>query len=111
MSTLTIAEGRTVAAEAASDFQNKIDFDCLRDLPPVTRDCVRVYLCRHGQTENNRLHLVQGARVDPPLNDTGRQQASRIGKVLSRIDSSQAPTTICQQDLSTPLGALATHDD
>lgn len=98
-SVLSILEGSIVVAEAVTGDRNEIDFDCLRDLPPVTKDCVRVYLCRHGQTENNRLHLVQGARVDPPLNDTGRQQATRIGRALSRIDSSQAPTTIRHSQL------------
>ena len=31
------------------------NFDCLLDLPPITPGCVRLYLCRHGQTEYNRL--------------------------------------------------------
>ena len=26
------------------------NYDCLLDLPPITKGCVRVYLCRHGQT-------------------------------------------------------------
>lgn len=58
---------------------------CLQDLPPVTKGCVRVFLCRHGQTENNRLRLVQGARINPNLNDTGCQQAKRIGYALSGL--------------------------
>ena len=45
----------------------------------------RLYLCRHGQTENNRLHLVQGARVDPPLNSNGHEQARRIGMAVTRL--------------------------
>lgn len=45
---------------------------CLLDLPPITAGCVRVYLCRHGQTEYNRLRKVQGARVNPPINQTGQ---------------------------------------
>jgi hypothetical protein len=61
------------------------NFDCLLDLPPVTPNCARLYLCRHGQTENNRLHLVQGARVDPPLNDNGYKQAKRLGMAISRL--------------------------
>jgi broad specificity phosphatase PhoE len=58
---------------------------CLADLPPVPPDCVRLYLCRHGQTEYNRLKLIQGARTDAPLNETGRKQATRLGKALSHI--------------------------
>jgi broad specificity phosphatase PhoE len=34
-----------------------------------------IYLTRHGETEFNRLGIVQGSGVDSPLNDTGNQQA------------------------------------
>ena len=61
------------------------DIQCLLDLPPTAKGCVRLFLCRHGQTENNRLRLVQGARVDPPLNETGRRQAIRLGETLSTL--------------------------
>ena len=37
---------------------------------------------RHGQTEWNRLGLVQGVS-DIPLNDTGREQAREAGKFLA----------------------------
>jgi hypothetical protein len=60
------------------------DIDCLSDLPPLAADSVRIYLCRHGETENNRLGLVQGARIDPPINAKGRSQAHRLGEALSR---------------------------
>lgn len=62
------------------------DFNCLVDLPPVPDDCVRIYLCRHGQTENNRLRKVQGARVDPPINENGLAQAEGLGKALARAN-------------------------
>mmetsp|Transcript_24705 Transcript_24705/g.49445 ORF Transcript_24705/g.49445 Transcript_24705/m.49445 type:complete len:425 (+) Transcript_24705:75-1349(+) len=61
------------------------NYNCLLDLPPITPGCARLYLCRHGQTENNRLHLVQGARVDPPLNSNGMEQAQRMGNAISRL--------------------------
>ncbi|MCC5946325.1 MAG: histidine phosphatase family protein [Bernardetiaceae bacterium] len=35
-----------------------------------------IYLIRHGQTEFNRMKLVQGSGVDSNLNDLGRQQAN-----------------------------------
>jgi broad specificity phosphatase PhoE len=69
---------------------NNGNLQCLLDLPPIKTDCVRLFLCRHGQTENNRLRLVQGARVDPPLNDTGRRQAIRLGESLSTLKQSGA---------------------
>lgn len=59
------------------------NLSCLEDLPPVQPNTVRIFLCRHGQTENNRLRKVQGARVNPPLNNTGRRQALRMGETLS----------------------------
>lgn len=34
-----------------------------------------IYLTRHGETEFNRLGIVQGSGVDSELNDTGRKQA------------------------------------
>lgn len=63
------------------------NYDCLLDLPPITPGYVRVYLCRHGQTENNRLKLVQGARVDPSINENGQEQAVRLGKAISKVSS------------------------
>lgn len=59
--------------------------NCLLNLPPVAKDHARVFLCRHGQTENNRLRLVQGARVDPPINNIGRMQAIRLGEALLAV--------------------------
>jgi len=34
-----------------------------------------IHLIRHGQTEYNRMNIVQGSGIDSDLNDTGRQQA------------------------------------
>lgn len=34
-----------------------------------------IYIVRHGQTDYNKLHIVQGSGVDSSLNDTGRKQA------------------------------------
>jgi len=61
------------------------NLNCLLDLKPKTDDCVRIFLCRHGQTENNRLRLVQGARVNVPINSIGEEQALRLGLALSRL--------------------------
>jgi probable phosphoglycerate mutase len=47
------------------------------------------YVCRHGQTEYNRLHRVQG-QIDTPLTDQGVADALRVaerlrGRQFSRI--------------------------
>jgi hypothetical protein len=71
----------------ATDPNRPVNLDCLQTLPPVPDDSVRIYLCRHGQTENNRLRKVQGARVDPPINDNGNIQATNLGLALARSDA------------------------
>lgn len=84
-------------SRATANIPDEPDFACLSDLPPVPLDSIRVYACRHGQTENNRLRLVQGARVDPPLNENGIKQAKRLGEALIR--ASVPPTAIYHSPL------------
>ena len=40
-----------------------------------------VYLARHGQTALNEADVLRGL-ADPPLNETGRRQAERLGAAL-----------------------------
>ncbi|WP_168627239.1 MULTISPECIES: histidine phosphatase family protein [unclassified Cryobacterium] len=42
-----------------------------------------IYLVRHGETDWNQVHRIQGSS-DIPLNDNGRAQASRAGALLAR---------------------------
>ena len=42
-----------------------------------------LYLVRHGETEWNRRHRIQGS-TDIPLNETGRLQAERTSRLLAR---------------------------
>ncbi|HWG13424.1 MAG TPA: histidine phosphatase family protein [Streptosporangiaceae bacterium] len=44
-----------------------------------------VYLARHGQTALNETDHLRGL-ADPLLNETGRQQARRLGAALGRRD-------------------------
>lgn len=37
---------------------------------------ISLYLIRHGQTDYNKLGIVQGSGIDSVLNETGRQQAN-----------------------------------
>lgn len=36
----------------------------------------RLYIIRHGETDPNRNHIIQGSGLDAPLNERGRQQAA-----------------------------------
>ncbi|MFC1943926.1 histidine phosphatase family protein [Chloroflexota bacterium] len=49
---------------------------------------MRLILVRHGQTENNRRHLVQG-QSDSELNELGRAQAGAVAGALKeeRVDA------------------------
>jgi probable phosphoglycerate mutase len=37
-----------------------------------------IYIIRHGETELNKLGIVQGRGVDSELNDKGRDQADAL---------------------------------
>lgn len=37
-----------------------------------------IYILRHGETENNRLAIVQGSGIDGILNETGENQAKKF---------------------------------
>lgn len=43
----------------------------------------RVYLARHGQTPLNAAGVLRG-RLDPPLDEVGRDEARRLGRALAR---------------------------
>lgn len=44
-----------------------------------------LYLVRHGQTEYNRQHRVQGRRIDSALNATGRRQAQALSERFADV--------------------------
>ena len=45
---------------------------------------VRVYIVRHGETEENRNSIIQG-HLDTQLNADGIEQARRVGKALQAV--------------------------
>jgi broad specificity phosphatase PhoE len=64
-----------------------------------------IYLVRHGQTEWNANHRIQGCRADSPLTSLGREQARCVGETLKRL----LPSCKTPRLVSSPLGrAVAT---
>ncbi|KAJ0401243.1 hypothetical protein P43SY_010967 [Pythium insidiosum] len=56
-----------------------------QQLPPVGERCTRLYLCRHGQTEYNRLCKYQGRGVDTVLNGMGLLQATCLAHAMRHV--------------------------
>lgn len=54
-------------------------------LPPVPKGCSRLYLCRHGQTDYNRMNKFQGRGVNTELNEVGILQASYLAHAMREV--------------------------
>lgn len=75
-----------------------------QDLPEQPAGSTRIYLCRHGETEFNRTHVLQGGGVDSPLTPAGEAQARQLGTALSHVSfgalvSSTQPRSIRTADI------------
>lgn len=46
---------------------------------------MKIWITRHGQTDLNKQHLMQG-RINEPLNATGIEQAKSVRKMIGDID-------------------------
>ena len=57
-------------------------------------------LVRHGQTDYNKAHRIQG-QLDIPLNEAGIEQAKRLRSVLvPLVEQSNIPVRVLSSDLS-----------
>ena len=45
----------------------------------------KLYIIRHGETEYNKLGMVQGSGIDAPLNETGELQAEAFYQAYHHI--------------------------
>lgn len=67
----------------------------------------QIYLIRHGETELNRLRIVQGSGVDSSLNDTGRAQAKAFFDKYQNVDFEVVITSNLQRTHQTVQHFLA----
>ncbi|MBV6438673.1 MAG: histidine phosphatase family protein [Haliscomenobacteraceae bacterium CHB4] len=56
-----------------------------------------LYILRHGETEYNRLGIVQGSGVDTELNDTGHEQARAFFENYQEVDFQLIVTSLLQR--------------
>ena len=60
-----------------------------------------IYLIRHGETELNRLHIVQGSGVDSSLNDKGRGQGRAFYNCYKDLDFQLVMTSALKRTAET----------
>ncbi|GBG30587.1 6-phosphofructo-2-kinase/fructose-2,6-bisphosphatase 2 [Hondaea fermentalgiana] len=69
-----------------------------------------VLLCRHGETAANAEGRVQGAGLDPPLNEKGREQARALGGLLADLEVHGAFASELQRARETAEAILEARD-
>lgn len=65
-----------------------------------------LYILRHGETDFNRLGIVQGSGVDTDLNETGREQARAFFETYQEIDFQLVVTSKLRRTHQTIAGFL-----
>lgn len=65
-----------------------------------------IYLVRHGETEYNRLGIVQGSGVDSDLNDMGRAQAQAFYEAYKQIPFDRIYTSALKRTVQSVQGFI-----
>jgi len=74
------------ASAASTTVPATANLQCLKDLPPLANNEVRLFLSRHGETESNRLGSWRTTDDAQELNPIGELQAARLGQALALSD-------------------------
>jgi broad specificity phosphatase PhoE len=69
-----------------------------------------LYLVRHGRTDANANGLLQG-RLDPPLDEVGRQQAAAIAELIGPVDTVISSSLLRACETAERFGRPVTIDD
>ncbi|HEX5170280.1 MAG TPA: histidine phosphatase family protein [Cyclobacteriaceae bacterium] len=59
----------------------------------------KIYLIRHGQTDYNKMGIVQGSGVDTSLNDYGREQARAFYEIYGKIPFDKVYTSTLRRTI------------
>jgi len=59
----------------------------------------KIYLIRHGQTDYNKMGIVQGSGVDASLNDYGREQGRAFYEVYGEIPFDKVYTSTLKRTI------------
>lgn len=68
-----------------------------------------LYIIRHGQTEFNRLNIVQGSGIDSDLNETGLAQAKAFYEAHRHVDFELVVTSMLRRTHQTVRQFLDTN--
>ncbi|KAG9015117.1 hypothetical protein FRB94_004236 [Tulasnella sp. JGI-2019a] len=71
---------------------------------------ILVYLVRHGETAENRQHIIQG-QLDTQLNETGRDQARRLAISLKDTQFARVYSSDLTRAVDTANAVLEFHPD
>ena len=71
-------------------------------------DTVRIYIVRHGETEENTQKIIQG-QLDTQLNSEGEKQADLVGKALHDIPFDVCYSSDLRRAVSTAERILVHH--
>lgn len=71
----------------------------------------QIFIIRHGETDNNKFHRIQGSGVDASLNELGREQAEAIAVALEKYPIQKVVTSSLKRTKETAAPFISRHPD
>ena len=77
------------------------------------KETTTIYFVRHGETDCNRLRIMQGRRINSSLNYTGRMQARALASRFRNLDFDAVYTSALNRTMETaePVLRICTDAD